>query len=164
MRLKKGVMFRAVDKSDNVSYWKIKGIHKNALEIIYELVPILETLEGYKISLRKAKEENPFLEGLQTLTVEEYAKIAVNREWFINRQIYSLGENAVYLIFDSGQWEENKLICVSDEDSLDDCLWEIQKERSYTDQEMDENIIVREQKVNAWVNPDGIYTCKGSDR
>lgn len=157
MRLKKGVMFRAVDKEDDISYWKIKNIQKNAIETTYQLVPILETLERYKTNLRKAKQENPFLEGLQSLTVEEYAEITVNREWFITRQIYSMGESSIYLIFDKGQWDESKLICVCDEDSLQDCLWEVQKEHSYSDLEMDELILVREQKINAWVNPIGIY-------
>lgn len=157
MRLKKGVMFRAVDKESNETYWKIKNIQKDAIEIVYCLVPILDTLEKYKIRLRKSKEENPFLKELQDLTVEDYADLTVTREWFIERQIYSLGENSVYLIFDKGQWEESKLICVCDEDSLDDCLWEVQKDRSYTDDEMDKNIFVKEQKINAWVNPAGIY-------
>lgn len=157
MRLKKGVMFRAIDKEDDISYWKIKNIQKNAIETTYQLVPILETLEKYKTNLQKAKQENPFLEGLQSLTVEEYAEITVNREWFIARQIYSMGESSIYLIFDKGQWDESKLICVCDEDSLQDCLWEVQKERSYSDLEMDEWILVKEQRINAWVNPIGIY-------
>ena len=157
MRLKKGVMFRAIDKEDDISYWKIKNIQKNAIETTYQLVPILETLEKYKTNLQKAKQENPFLEGLQSLTVEEYAEITVNREWIIARQIYSMGESSIYLIFDKGQWDESKLICVCDEDSLQDCLWEVQKERSYSDLEMDEWILVKEQRINAWVNPIGIY-------
>lgn len=174
MRLKKGVMFRAVDKEGGETFWKIKDIRNTVgidynrsnnrtdtemvTEVLYSLIPILETLEKCKTKLRKAKEENPFLNELQTLTAEEYSKIIVNKEWFLDRDIYSLGENSIYLIFDKGQWEESKLICVCDEDSLDDCLWEVQKDRSYTDDEMDKNIFVKEQKINAWVNPAGIYS------
>lgn len=150
LNLTKGKIFQAVDENNRLTKWKIQDVKASPFGTTYVLVPIGETLKKFAEKLKKMKEENSFLEDLQNMTLEQYAKIEVVSDWFWNKTIIPSSGASVNLIYDKNNWGA-ELIGVADDEHLSEFLWEVQKRRCYSDSEMKKNIFTKNQPLNDFV-------------